>query len=154
MSGGDLFGLILGADRAGVSLLRPCAPGAFLGEANGGRFPDDRRICGGHYFAHKTDGNPDRQLVEGNPPRLLRWLRPVERGIYRVCGVNPVQEMTWKAYAAGVMLFSLAGVVFLYALQRIQGSLPGNPDSMSGVEPRLAFNTAVSFVTNTNWQSY
>jgi K+-transporting ATPase ATPase A chain len=92
--------------------------------------------------------------VEGSPPRLLRWLRPVERGIYRVCGVNPAQEMTWKAYAAGVMLFSLAGVVFLYALQRFQGSLPGNPDSMSGVEPRLALNTAVSFVTNTNWQSY
>jgi K+-transporting ATPase ATPase A chain len=92
--------------------------------------------------------------VEGSPPRLLRWLRPVERGIYRVCGVNPAQEMTWKAYAAGVMLFSLAGVVSLYALQRFQGSLPGNPDSMSGVEPRLALNTAVSFVTNTNWQSY
>jgi K+-transporting ATPase ATPase A chain len=92
--------------------------------------------------------------VEGNPPRLLRWLRPVERGIYRVCGVNPSQEMTWKVYAASTMLFSLVGVVFLYLLQRVQGSLPGNPDSMSGVEPRLALNTAVSFVTNTNWQSY
>ena len=92
--------------------------------------------------------------VEGSPPRLLRWLRPLERIIYRICGVNPAQEMTWKGYAGGVMLFSLASLIFLYLLQRFQGSLPGNPDGMSGVEPRLALNTAVSFVTNTNWQSY
>lgn len=77
----------------------------------------------------------------------------VERGIYRVIGVDAASEQTWPAYMRGVLLFSLAGVVFVYALQRLQAFLPFSL-GLPAVPEGLAFNTAVSFVTNTNWQSY
>ena len=77
----------------------------------------------------------------------------VERGIYRVIGVDAASEQTWPAYTRGVLLFSLAGVVFVYALQRLQAFLPFSL-GLPAVPEGLAFNTAVSFVTNTNWQSY
>lgn len=76
-----------------------------------------------------------------------------ERLIYRTIGVHPRREQTWAGYAAAVLVFSVVGVAFLYALQRIQGVLPSNGDRQ-GVSPATAFNTAISFVTNTNWQSY
>ncbi|TIP98311.1 MAG: potassium-transporting ATPase subunit KdpA, partial [Mesorhizobium sp.] len=63
-------------------------------------------------------------------------------------------QQHWTTYAAALLFFNLAGFVVLYALQRLQGSLPYNPAGMSGVEPGLAFNTAASFMTNTNWQNY
>jgi potassium-transporting ATPase potassium-binding subunit len=81
-------------------------------------------------------------------------LRPIERGIYAVCGVNEREEQHWTAYAIAVLLFSIAGFVVLYALQRLQGVLPLNPADMSAVEQSSSFNTAVSFTTNTNWQGY
>jgi potassium-transporting ATPase potassium-binding subunit len=85
---------------------------------------------------------------------MSRMLRPVERLIFRAGGIDPESEMTWKRYAANVLLFSLAGFVVLYLLQRVQGWLPGGPEEVGNVKPDLAFNTAVSFVTNTNWQAY
>jgi K+-transporting ATPase ATPase A chain len=94
------------------------------------------------------------RVYEGQGFWLDRFLGPIERGIYRVCGVRADQEMGWKSYGMAMLLFSVAGFVFLYALQRIQGLLPLNPAGLSTVPPHLAFNTAMSFVTNTNWQAY
>ena len=79
---------------------------------------------------------------------------PVERLIYRIAGVDPRREQRWTVYALSLLAFSAVSVVCLYALLRFQGVLPGNPNGFPGVDPALSFNTAVSFVTNTNWQSY
>ncbi len=84
----------------------------------------------------------------------LPALARVERGVLRAAGVNPDRSMTWPAYAMAVLAFNLAGFVLLYTLLRFQGALPLNPDGIGGMAPNLAFNTAVSFVTNTNWQAY
>jgi K+-transporting ATPase ATPase A chain len=81
-------------------------------------------------------------------------LGPFERLFYRLSGVNPDESMTWKVYAASALLFNLLGMVVLYALQRLQGHLPLNPGGLGPVPPEIAFNTAVSFVSNTNWQAY
>ena len=81
-------------------------------------------------------------------------MRPVEKLIYRAGGIDPKSEMSWKRYAASVLVFSLVGFLLLYLLQRVQGWLPGGPQGLENVKPDLAFNTAVSFVTNTNWQAY
>lgn len=89
----------------------------------------------------------------GNAPGD-RLFNPVERLFYRAVGVDPAQEQRWTIYARSVLAFSVVSVVLLYALQRIQGVLPLNPTDVPGVTPATAFNTAVSFVTNTNWQSY
>ncbi len=94
------------------------------------------------------------RVYEGNPAGLDRVLRPVERFFYRVCGINPDEEMGWKKYAVAVLLFSTMGLFFLYALQRLQGFLPLNPQKLPAVSPDSSFNTAVSFITNTNWQGY
>jgi K+-transporting ATPase ATPase A chain len=85
----------------------------------------------------------------------LYWpLRPIERALYWVSGVNERQEQSWITYAVSMLFFSVAGFVTLYALQRFQASLPFNPQGQAAVTPDLAFNTSVSFITNTNWQSY
>ena len=94
------------------------------------------------------------RIYQGEPCGLDRVFRPVERLIYRACGIKPEEEMTWQAYAGALLLFSLAGLLFLYLLQRLQGMLPLNPQGMPAVSPDSSFNTAVSFVTNTNWQGY
>ncbi len=83
-----------------------------------------------------------------------RVFLPVERALYRVVGVDPRQEQQWPVYARSVLAFSVVSVVALYGLQRIQGALPLNPTGVGAVSPAIAFNTAISFVTNTNWQSY
>ncbi len=80
--------------------------------------------------------------------------RVVERGFYRVAGIDPDAEMSWRQYAIHVLIFSFAGVLLTYALLRVQGMLPLNPLGMKAVDPHLAMNTAISFITNTNWQSY
>ncbi len=85
---------------------------------------------------------------------LSPLLRPVERGIYALAGVHPAQEQHWTTYAVAMLLFNAAGLLALYLLQRAQRLLPLNPQQLDAVAPDLAFNTAVSFVTNTNWQSY
>lgn len=87
-------------------------------------------------------------------PFLDRILGPVEQLIYRIGGIKRGIEMTWRQYAGAVLAFSLVSFVALYALQRLQGLLPLNPESLPAVSPDSAFNTAVSFTTNTNWQGY
>jgi K+-transporting ATPase ATPase A chain len=81
-------------------------------------------------------------------------LRPVERVIYRACGVDASREMTWIEYATAMLGFSLVSMLVLYAIERLQGVLPWNPQHLPGVPAALAFNTAASFTTNTNWQAY
>ena len=83
-----------------------------------------------------------------------RVFLPVERLIYRVCRVDPDQEQRWTVYAFSVLAFSVVGLILLYAMQRLQTSLPFNPTDAPQVGEALSFNTAASFVTNTNWQSY
>ena len=78
----------------------------------------------------------------------------IERVIYRLAGIPPEEEMDWKVYALSMLLFSAVGWLFLYGLQRLQGALPWNPQSLGAVTPDSSFNTAVSFVSNTNWQGY
>src|SRR4029079_16725278 len=79
---------------------------------------------------------------------------PLERLIYRICRVNEHEEQHWTAYTAAMLIFNLVGLVVLYGFERLQYYLPHNPQGFSGVAPDLAFNTAVSFTTNTNWQAY
>jgi K+-transporting ATPase ATPase A chain len=94
------------------------------------------------------------RVYEGQSVGLNRTLGPVEQLIYRMCGVKPDEGMDWKTYAFSVLAFSFAAVLFTYAVQRLQGLLPLNPKGFGAVAPALAFNTATSFVTNTNWQNY
>lgn len=94
------------------------------------------------------------RVFNGERTFLHRVLGPVERLIYRVCGIDPSAEQHWTVYTAAMIAFSMCSVIVLYLLQRVQGVLPFNPQALPGVAPDLAFNTAVSFVSNTNWQSY
>jgi K+-transporting ATPase ATPase A chain len=93
-------------------------------------------------------------LYEGRTPKYLAFLAPVERLLYRAGGVDPNRDQGWRAYAIAMLLFNAGGIFLLYALQRLQFYLPLDPQGFSGVAHPVAFNTAVSFVTNTNWQSY
>jgi potassium-transporting ATPase potassium-binding subunit len=94
------------------------------------------------------------RVFSGERTFLQPVLRPIERAIYWCCGVDETKEQSWLIYAVAMLLFSIAGFIMLYALQRVQAVLPFNPQGQSAVEQSLAFNTALSFVTNTNWQSY
>jgi len=94
------------------------------------------------------------RVFAGERTFLSAILRPVERAVYWCCGVDEKEEQHWLTYAVAVLFFSVAGFVTLYALQRLQWYLPFNPQDQTGIEPSSAFNTSVSFVTNTNWQSY
>ena len=94
------------------------------------------------------------RVFQGERTFLSPLLGPLERGIYRLCGIDEKIEQHWVTYAVAMLFFSLAGFVSLYALQRFQATLPFNPQGQTAVEPGSAFNTAVSFITNTNWQSY
>ncbi len=89
--------------------------------------------------------------------RLPGWLKPVaavERGMYRLAGVDPDESTSWQRYAVALVAFNVLGVVAVYALQRLQGMLPLNPQGLAAVSADSSFNTAISFVTNTNWQGY
>ena len=94
------------------------------------------------------------RVYQGERTALGRALGPIERLTYRLIGVNPEQEMGWKTYAVAVLVFSVFGMLFLYALQRLQGILPLNPEGLGDVSADSALNTAISFVSNTNWQGY
>jgi len=94
------------------------------------------------------------RVFSGQRTLLSPVLRPVERAVYWCCGVNEQEEQHWLTYAIAMLFLSVAGFVTLYALQRLQWYLPFNPQGQTGVEQSLAFNTSISFVTNTNWQSY
>ena len=86
--------------------------------------------------------------------RLPRWMQVVEAPLYRLAGTAPEQSMRWTQYSLALLAFNALGVLVLYALQRLQGVLPLNPAGMGAVSADSAFNTAISFVSNTNWQGY
>jgi len=94
------------------------------------------------------------RVMEGERTFLSPVLGPVERICYRLSGVDPQTEQSWKTYALALLAFNLAGFLLLFAILLFQGALPLNPQQLPGMEWSLAFNTAMSFVTNTNWQSY
>ncbi|QJP10628.1 potassium-transporting ATPase subunit KdpA [Pseudomonas multiresinivorans] len=94
------------------------------------------------------------KVMEGQRTFLSPVFLPVERAIYRVCGIHPDDEQDWKSYTLALLAFNLVGLVLLFAILMLQGGLPLNPQHLPGLEWTLAFNTAVSFVTNTNWQAY
>ncbi|TIL63749.1 potassium-transporting ATPase subunit KdpA [Mesorhizobium sp.] len=110
--------------------------------------------CGIVVLLVKPLGGYMYRVFSGDRTFLSPILGPVERSLYRISGTSEREEQHWTTYAAALLFFNLAGFVVLYALQRLQGSLPYNPAGMSDVEPGLAFNTAASFMTNTNWQNY
>jgi len=93
-------------------------------------------------------------VLNGSSFVVRKLGRPIENGLYKLAGVDPDAEMSWKRYAFSLLLFSGLGTVFLYAILRMQQWLPFNPQAMAAMTPDAAFNTAVSFVTNTNWQEY
>ena len=94
------------------------------------------------------------KVFKGERTFLHFALRPMERGIYKISGIDEEHEQSWKGYLVAMLLVSVVGLVFTYVILRIQGSLPLNPEGFPGVPSALAFNTAVSFTTNTNWQAY
>ncbi len=94
------------------------------------------------------------RVLEGERTWLDPVLRPFERLIYKLCGVKSDKEMNWREYAYAMLGFAAVGMVFTYALERLQAYLPWNPQALANVGPDLAFNTAASFTTNTNWQFY
>jgi K+-transporting ATPase ATPase A chain len=94
------------------------------------------------------------RVFDGERQPLPRVFGRLERWTYRLCGVDPRAEQTWRGYAVSLLVFSAAGLLVTYVLQRLQHVLPLNPRDLPSVEPALAFNTAASFTTNTNWQSY
>jgi potassium-transporting ATPase potassium-binding subunit len=94
------------------------------------------------------------RVFEGNKQPLPAVFGTVERFLYRSCGVDPAKEQTWPVYAFALLAFSLCGMLVTYGIERLQHLLPLNPQELGAVEPALAFNTAASFATNTNWQSY
>jgi len=93
-------------------------------------------------------------VMEGRPIWALRIGAPVERALLRLCGADAAQEMGWRTYAIGFLVFNALGALIVYLLQRVQLWLPLNPQQFANVSPDSAFNTAVSFITNTNWQGY
>jgi len=93
-------------------------------------------------------------LYEGRRTPLHVVLGPVERGFYKLAGIDPNAEQSWRRYAVHMLIFNMVLMLFTYAVLRLQGMLPGNPQGLAGVGEHLSFNTAISFAANTNWQSY
>jgi K+-transporting ATPase ATPase A chain len=102
----------------------------------------------------KPFGGYMTRVFNGERTPLRVVLHPIEVGIYKLCGVREDEEQHWISYAIAMLAFSFAGFVVMYAIQRLQNVLPFNPAGQDAVSPDLAFNTSVSFLTNTNWQSY
>jgi K+-transporting ATPase ATPase A chain len=94
------------------------------------------------------------RVYDGQSVGLNRVLGPLERGLYRLFGTREDQEMNWKQYAIAMLLFNLLGFLIIFLIQRVQAALPLNPQSLGAITPDSSFNTAISFVTNTNWQGY
>jgi K+-transporting ATPase ATPase A chain len=99
-------------------------------------------------------GNYMYKVYKGGKAPGDRLFLPIENRIYRICGIDPEGEQRWTTYTLALLAFSLAGVLLTYIVMRLQEHLPLNPDHLKAVKPGLSFNTAVSFVTNTNWQAY
>lgn len=102
----------------------------------------------------KPLGSYMARVFQGEKTSLTRLLSPVEKWMYKIAGIDASAEMNWKTYAISLLIFNFFGILLLFLLQRVQGSLPLNPIGVTAVRPDTAFNTAVSFATNTNWQNY
>ncbi|PWR18081.1 potassium-transporting ATPase subunit KdpA [Zavarzinia compransoris] len=111
-------------------------------------------FCGIVILLIKPLGGYMTRVFNGEKTLLSPLFRPLERGLYRLAGTSAAEEQHWTTYTAALLLFSLAGMVLLYALLRFQDVLPFNPAGFGPLSPELSFNTAASFVGNTNWQSY
>ncbi len=111
-------------------------------------------VLGAVLIAARPLGFYMASVFQGERTLLSPVLGPLERGLYLACGIRSDKEQNWLGYTLAMLLFSAVGFVLLYAIMRLQAVLPLNPQGFAGVAPDLAFNTAVSFVTNTNWQSY
>ncbi len=94
------------------------------------------------------------RVYEGKSCGISWLVKPLENATYRICAINPTKDMDWKAYLSAMLIFNLFGLLAVYVIQRMQGYLPFNPQTFSAVAPDLAFNTAVSFASNTSWQAY
>src|SRR5487761_2593989 len=153
----DRHVLVLRPDRAAavrLSGLRPARRGALLMHP-GVRFALMLSVCLGLVLLMvRPLGTYIADIMEGRPNFALRVGSPLERFIYRVCGVDAAEPMPWARYAIALLLFNVLGAVVVYALQRLQAHLPLNPQAFAGVSSDSAFNTAVSFATNTDWQGY
>ncbi|MGH6762116.1 MAG: potassium-transporting ATPase subunit KdpA [Phyllobacterium sp.] len=111
-------------------------------------------FCGIIILLVKPLGGYMTRVFNGERTLLSSIFAPIERVLYRIAGTSEREEQHWTSYTAALLFFNLAGFLALYLLQRFQGALPYNPAGMSAVPPELAFNTAASFMTNTNWQNY
>jgi len=111
-------------------------------------------FCGIVILLVRPLGGYMTRVFSGERTLLSPLLRPVERLLYRIAGTSETEEQHWTAYTAALLFFSIAGFVLLYFIQRLQAGLPFNPAGMPSIGPELAFNTAASFTTNTNWQAY
>ncbi len=152
MNGVELIGLAVSAGSVGV-------PGRGLIETGVVRMTANDWIQLALYFGvllalTKPLGAYMARVYQGQPCGLDRGLGWLERLIYRLGGVDPKEEMTWKKYAVAMLLFNVVGFLAVYLLLRLQAVLPLNPQQFAANSPDLAFNTAASFATNTNWQSY
>jgi len=99
-------------------------------------------------------GNYMAKVYGGGRAPGDRFFLPLERAVYRVCGVDPENEQRWTVYARSVLAFGLVSVLFSYGVFRLQGHLPLNPDHVKGTSPGLSFSESIAFMTNTDWQSY
>ena len=111
-------------------------------------------FCGAVLAVVKPLGGYMTAVFNGDRTLLSPLLAPIERGLYRLAGIGEREDQSWVGYAGAMLVFNLLGFLALYAILRLQNHLPLNPMGMAAVPPDLAFNTAVSFVTNTNWQNY
>src|SRR5674476_1499141 len=94
------------------------------------------------------------RVYEGKLPAFVRWMAPIENLFYRLCGVDSKQEMRWTRYAMAMLWFALLSVLVVYALQRLQGMLPLNPQGLAAVSPDSAFNTPIRFLTKPHGHGY
>lgn len=99
-------------------------------------------------------GNYLAKIGNANPIRGWSWMAKVEHALYRIAGVTPSSGMSWKNYAIALLMFNTLGALFVYLIQRLQIELPMNPQAFANIAPDSSFNTAISFITNTNWQDY
>src|ERR1700730_85372 len=98
-------------------------------------------------------GNYMAKVYGGGKAPGDRFFLPIERAVYRICGIDPEGEQRWSIYVLSLLLFTLVGIVFTYVILRIQAHLPLHPDHQKAVAPGLALNTAISFGAHTNWQN-
>ena len=99
-------------------------------------------------------GSVIAEILQGKVPRFLKWLKPLENLCYKVSGINPAGDQKAKSYLKDLLIFNATGFIVLLVILLAQGVLPLNPQHFSGLSWHLAFNTAASFMTNTNWQAY